>query len=41
MQEEPLYMVGLDEDEWNLAPLIAMCPETIYIYGDSPSDAKH
>ncbi|RYG74878.1 putative sporulation protein YtxC [Lentibacillus lipolyticus] len=40
MQKEPLYMVGLDEDEWNLAPLIAMCPDTIHIYGDCPSDAK-
>ncbi|GAA0429399.1 putative sporulation protein YtxC [Lentibacillus halophilus] len=40
MQKKPLYMVGLDENEWNLAPLIAMCPDTINIYGDSPSDAK-
>ncbi|WP_234031408.1 sporulation protein YtxC [Lentibacillus cibarius] len=40
MQQEPLYVVGLDEDELNLAPLIAMSPESINIYGDSPSDPK-
>lgn len=40
MQHEPLYMVGLDENEWNLSPLIAMTPERIYVYGDHPSEPK-
>ncbi|RLL47904.1 putative sporulation protein YtxC [Oceanobacillus piezotolerans] len=40
MQNEPLYIVGLDEDEMNLAPLIAMSPQQIKIYGDDPSEAK-
>ncbi|WP_163970189.1 putative sporulation protein YtxC [Oceanobacillus halotolerans] len=40
MQEEPLYIVGLDEEELNLAPLVAMAPEKIKIYGDHPSEPK-
>lgn len=40
MQKEPLYIVGLDEDELNLAPLIAMAPKKIKIYGDHPSEPK-
>ncbi|NBJ68974.1 MULTISPECIES: putative sporulation protein YtxC [Clostridia] len=40
MQKAPLYLVGLDENEFNLAPLIAMAPEHIYIYGDDPSEPK-
>ncbi|MGY0693110.1 putative sporulation protein YtxC [Virgibacillus sp. FSP13] len=40
MQKEPLYIVGLDENELNLAPLIAMAPRKIKIYGDHPSEPK-
>ncbi len=40
MQKEPLYIVGLDADELNLAPLIAMAPNKIKIYGDDPSEPK-
>lgn len=40
MQKEPLYIVGLDADELNLAPLIAMAPKKIKIYGDHPSEPK-
>lgn len=40
MKQEPLYIVGLDENEWNLAPLIAMAPNNIHIYGDLPSEPK-
>jgi putative sporulation protein YtxC len=40
MQKEPLYIVGLDEEELNLAPLVAMAPKKIKIYGDHPSDPK-
>ncbi|WP_042223265.1 putative sporulation protein YtxC [Oceanobacillus manasiensis] len=40
MQKEPLYIVGLDEEELNLAPLVAMAPEKIKIYGDHPSEPK-
>ncbi len=40
MHNEPLYMVGLDEEELNLAPLVAMAPKKITIYGDHPSEPK-
>ncbi|MBM7571960.1 sporulation protein YtxC [Aquibacillus albus] len=40
ISKEPLYIVGLDQDEVNLTPLLAMAPEKIIIYGDSPSEAK-
>ncbi|MBC5637496.1 putative sporulation protein YtxC [Ornithinibacillus sp. BX22] len=40
MQREPLYIVGLDEEELNLAPLVAMAPKKIKIYGDHPSEPK-
>ncbi|MEC5421971.1 putative sporulation protein YtxC [Virgibacillus sp. C22-A2] len=40
MQNEPLYMVGLDSDELNLSPLVAMSPKKIKIYGDYPSEPK-
>lgn len=40
MQKEPLYIVGLDTDEFNLSPLIAMAPKKIKIYGDNPSEPK-
>lgn len=40
MQKEPLYIVGLDIRERNLAPLITMAPEEIHIYGDNPSEPK-
>lgn len=40
MHEEPLYIVGLDIEELNLAPLIAIAPKKINIYGDNPSEPK-
>jgi|SRR5690625_1418123 len=40
MYQEPLYIVGLDANELNLAPLIAIAPQKIYIYGDNPSEPK-
>lgn len=40
MKKEPLYILGLDEEEWNLSPLIAMAPERIKIYGDDPAEPK-
>lgn len=40
MHKEPLYIVGLDGNEMNLAPLIAIAPNTIKIYGDDPSEPK-
>jgi len=40
MHNEPLYIVGLDVEELNLAPLIAMSPQKIYLYGDNPSEPK-
>ncbi|MFB1050867.1 sporulation protein YtxC [Paraliobacillus sp. JSM ZJ581] len=38
--EEPLYIVGLDENELNLTPIVALSPCYIYIYGRDPSEAK-
>src|SRR5690625_2361927 len=38
--KEPLYIVGLDENEMNLTPIITLSPRKIYIYGDHPSEAK-
>ena len=40
MYKEPLYIVGLDENEMNLSPIITLSPRKIYIYGDHPSEAK-
>ncbi|WP_138415383.1 sporulation protein YtxC [Aquibacillus sediminis] len=40
INKEPLYIVGLDQEELNLTPLLAMAPEEIIIYGDFPSEAK-
>jgi putative sporulation protein YtxC len=34
MHREPLYIVGLDINEMNLAPLVAIAPQRIHIYGD-------
>ncbi|MDC3412605.1 putative sporulation protein YtxC [Aquibacillus sp. 3ASR75-11] len=40
MQHEPLYIVGLDSNEMNITPLLAMAPKEINIYGDDPSEPK-
>ncbi len=40
MYQEPLYIVGLDANELNLAPLVAIAPQKIFIYGDNPSEPK-
>lgn len=40
VKKEPLYIVGLDEDELNLTPLLALAPKEIIIYGEHPSEAK-
>jgi len=40
VRKEPLYILGLDETEWNLTPLIAMMPERIKIYGADSSESK-
>lgn len=40
IREKPLYIVGLDTMELNLAPLVAMAPKHIKIYGDNPSEPK-
>ncbi|WP_182201052.1 sporulation protein YtxC [Paraliobacillus salinarum] len=40
ISEEPLYIVGLDENELNLTPILALAPYRIYIYGHDPSEAK-
>lgn len=40
MHHAPLYVVGLDTEEFNLAPLIALSPKHIYMYGDDSTDPK-
>ncbi|MGM8213332.1 sporulation protein YtxC, partial [Virgibacillus sp. W0430] len=40
MEREPLYIVGLDRNERNLAPLITIAPERIHIYGNNSSEPK-
>ncbi len=40
MHESPLYLIGLDAEEFNLAPIIALSPKHIYIYGDDTPDPK-
>ena len=40
MVKEPLYIIGLDENEWHLSPLITLNPKQICIYGNDPTEAK-
>lgn len=40
MHREPLYLIGLDDNEMNLSPVITLLPEKIFVYGDNPSEAK-
>ncbi|UFT97994.1 putative sporulation protein YtxC [Radiobacillus kanasensis] len=40
IRKEPMFIVGLDENEWNLAPLLSLAPKQITVYGDDPSDPK-
>lgn len=37
---EPLYLFGLEKEEMNITPIIALAPEKITLYGDDPSDPK-
>lgn len=39
MSQAPLYLFGLNLQEWNLAPLIAISPRRIFVYGEL-SEAK-
>ncbi|ENH97057.1 hypothetical protein J416_07672 [Gracilibacillus halophilus YIM-C55.5] len=38
LDQFPLFIFGLQENEWNIAPLIALAPNHIYMYGDDPSE---
>lgn len=40
MKKEPLYLIGLDESERNLAPIITLLPELVYIYGNDVNEPK-
>lgn len=40
MYDAALYIVGLDENETNLSPVIALSPKKIYIYGNDPTEPK-
>lgn len=37
---EPLYLFGLEHEEMNITPVIALAPKKITLYGDDPSDPK-
>lgn len=40
MRKEPLYLLGLDEYEQNLSPILTLLPHQIFIYGHNPDDGK-
>lgn len=40
LKEEPLYLLGLTPSDYTLAPLVAMAPRKIIIYGDSRFEEK-
>jgi len=40
IKKEPLYLIGLPQDEWNLAPLVAMAPKAIKMYVGDSSDPQ-
>lgn len=40
MHDAALYIVGLDENEMNLSPVITLSPKKIYIYGNEPTEPK-
>lgn len=40
MRNEPLYLIGLDEKERNLAPIVTLLPELLYIYGNDVNEPK-
>lgn len=40
MKKEPLYLIGLDENEKTLAPLLTLLPQKIFIYCNQPLDTK-
>jgi len=40
LQRDPVFFSGLPPNEWNLAPLIAMNPERLCIYGADPTEPK-
>lgn len=40
MKKTPLNLLGFPDEEWTLAPLIAMAPEIIILYANDPSSPK-
>ena len=38
MQKEALYILGLDENETIISPVLTLLPEKIYLFGDDPED---
>lgn len=40
MQKTPLYIIQLDEKEFELAPAIALAPKKIHLYSDQPIEGK-
>lgn len=40
MKKEPLYIIGLDEYEKTIAPIITLLPQIIYIYSDDPDEVN-
>lgn len=40
MKKTPLYLLQLDENETFISPLIALAPKNIYLYTESPIEAR-
>ncbi|WP_286171947.1 sporulation protein YtxC [Gracilibacillus phocaeensis] len=36
----PLFIFGLEQEEWNISPLIMLSPQQIFIYGEDPLEPK-
>lgn len=40
MKQMPLYLFGLDETEWNIAPAMSLLPERLNIYGTEEHEGR-
>ncbi|WP_228275607.1 putative sporulation protein YtxC [Gracilibacillus oryzae] len=40
MERFPLYIFGLQENEWNISPLIMLAPNHVYMFGNDPSETR-
>ncbi|WP_245711714.1 putative sporulation protein YtxC [Gracilibacillus ureilyticus] len=40
MSRFPLYIFALQEEEWNISPLIMLAPNHVYLFGDDPTEPR-